>query len=479
MHGPLLRRIAPAALGVIAFAAVAKVVYDPWYLNYDARYALLWAQDLVGGHAPEYEADFAPTPRPFQTTVALLLLPLGDAADTGLTWFTLLAYGVLGLLAFLVGRRLFAPWVGVVAALVVLTRPAITRDAVLGYQDLPFACLIFLAVYLEAKRPRRGAAVLVTLAAAGLIRPEAWVLGGLYWLYVAWPHGRRVPREVWVLAPLVAAAPVLWALSDLLITGDALHSLHGTSELAEDNDRRRFVHQVPYWTAQYFGFTLREPLVVGVPIGLVFAWRHARDRRSWLPLAVAGAMVAVFAVGPVFGLPLIGRYIRTPAMLLALFYGLAVAGFTLLAHGRERRRWKVAGVVAALLSVAFLPWHADMLRTLEGRFDRDGRLYADLEDAARAPAVRAAFERCPDLTAADHRPIPFVRDWLGGDPGSVGTTEDGASPLGRVHLVPLRQGIARAYYRKNFPVATAGRPPGYDTLYENASYRVYADPACT
>jgi hypothetical protein len=485
----LVRRIAPAAAVVLGVAAVLKVVYDPWYLNYDARYALLWAQDLVGGFAPEYRADFAPTPRPFQTAVALVLLVFGEGADTALSWFTLLAYGLLGVLAFLVGRRLFSPGAGVVAALVVLTRPAIHRDAVLGYQDLPFAALVFLAVFLEAGRRRRGAPVLGVLALAGLIRPEAWVLGGLYWLYLAWPQvaARRrgvaaaadAPgaRQLAGLLGLVAAAPLLWALSDLLITGDALHSLHGTSELAEDNDRRRFVHQVPYWTAQYFGFTLREPLVLGVPVGLFFAWRHRRDRSAALPLAVAAAMVAVFALGPFFGLPLIGRYVRTPAMLLALFYGLAVVGWRMLPAGAARERWKIAGVVTALASVAFLPWHAGMLSAMERRFDRDGQLYGDLRDAARAPAVTAAFARCPSLTAADHRPIPYVRDWLDGDPGTVGTTAKGASPLGDLHLVPRRTELPRRFYRANFPPGT-DPPPGYTTLYSNRSYRVYVSPRC-
>ena len=81
-----------------------------------------------------------------------------------------------------------------------LTRPALLRDALLGYQDVPFACLIVGAVLLEAQRPRRGAPVLALLAVAGLLRPEAWVLGGLYWLYLAW----RAPGATRIrLAPLV------------------------------------------------------------------------------------------------------------------------------------------------------------------------------------------------------------------------------------------------------------------------------------
>ena len=74
------------------------------------------------------------------------------------------------------------------------------------------------------------------------------------------------------------------------MTGDPLHSLHGTADLAIANDRRRGVSDVPYWTAQYFGYALREPVVVGIPVGLAFAWLHAR-RAAALPVAVIAAMV--------------------------------------------------------------------------------------------------------------------------------------------------------------------------------------------
>ena len=104
-------------------------------------------------------------------------------------------------LTYRLGAELFHPWVGVVAALVVLTRPAMERDALIGYQDMPFAVLVIGAVLLEARRPRRGVAVLALLALAGLLRPEAWVLAGLYWLYL-WPprragRARRGPPRWW------------------------------------------------------------------------------------------------------------------------------------------------------------------------------------------------------------------------------------------------------------------------------------------
>src|SRR5215208_463341 len=174
------------------------------------RFALLWAQDVANGHLPEYTADFAPTPHPLQTAFGLLALPFGDAADDVLVFATLLAFGLLVYLAFALGRELFSPWVGVVAALVVLTRPALERDALLAYQDVPFAVLVVGAVLVEARRRKAGTPVLALLAVAGLLRPEAWVLSGLYvlWIWRERDNGGRA-RAV----ALAAAAPLIWAAS--------------------------------------------------------------------------------------------------------------------------------------------------------------------------------------------------------------------------------------------------------------------------
>ena len=46
--------------------------------------------------------------------------------------------------------------------------------------DIPFIALVLWAVVLEARKPRRGPAVLVLLSVAGLLRPEAWLVSLAY-----------------------------------------------------------------------------------------------------------------------------------------------------------------------------------------------------------------------------------------------------------------------------------------------------------
>ena len=91
--------------------------------------------------------------------------------------------------------------------------------------------------------------------------------------------------------------------------------------------------------------------------------------------------------------------------------------------------------------------------------------------------MRAAFARGAPLTAADHRPIPFIRFWLDGAPGTVRTVESGASPMSKLLLLPRRnKATHRVYSLKTFPIVRA--PDGYTQIYRNASWRVYAAPGC-
>jgi len=467
----LPRFVAPL-LTIVGVALVVYLRYKPEFVNYDAQWALVWAKDLWSGVTPEYTADFAPTPHPLATAVSSVALPFGHSASLAIVWLTLLCFGALVYLTYRLGAELFNPWVGLVAALVVFTRPAMVRDTVLGYQDLPFAVLVIGAVLLEERRPHRGPAVLVLLALAGLLRPEAWVLSGLYWLYL-WRSS--TPKQRVQTAALVMSAPLIWAGTDWIIAGDPLHSLHGTAALAEEADRRRSPQDVPYWTAQYFAYALREPMVIGVPLGLAFAWLYTR-RRARMPIAVVVAMTAVFAIGPLFGLPLIRRYIETPAVLLTLFYGLAVAGWTLLPKGRARTGWMVLGGVAVALSVAYIPWHVKKLDNVDRRTNVDARMYGKLQHFVERPRFRAAFARCPSLTVSDHRALPYARFFLDAKPGSVTTVESNASPMADLLLVPRRTRATRRFFIGESQVV---RPRADQRQFMRTKFwRAFAAPGC-
>ena len=82
------------------------------------------------------------------------------------------------------GRIAATPLVGAVAAALLMTRFDYPFLAARGYIDIPYMALVVWAATLEAARPRRGVPVLLLLALAGMLRPEAWFLAAMYWVWV-------------------------------------------------------------------------------------------------------------------------------------------------------------------------------------------------------------------------------------------------------------------------------------------------------
>src|SRR6185312_9199822 len=107
------------------------------------------------------------------------------------------------------------------------------------------------ALLVASRRPRAGRPVLALLALAGLLRPEAWVFSGLYWLYLLGllPAGEplRGRRAVIGLALLAAAGPLIWLGSDLLVTGHPFWSLTNTRHTASALGRRTGIRNVPLY----------------------------------------------------------------------------------------------------------------------------------------------------------------------------------------------------------------------------------------
>src|SRR5207248_1735883 len=122
---------------------------------------------------------------------------------------------------------------------------------------------------------------LVLLGLAGLLRPEAWLFIAGYWLWLFpsrdWPARIR-------LALLAVAAPAVWLVSDALVTGDALWSLHGTHDLAGQLKRPTGIENVPRLMPRRLGEIVRLPELIASVIGfagaLLWLRRRARAQRD-------------------------------------------------------------------------------------------------------------------------------------------------------------------------------------------------------
>ncbi len=474
-----MRRYGTAILCIVGVPLALFLVYGAPYLNYDASYSLVWAHDIAHGLTPDYTGFIAPTPHPLQTLVSFVAIAFGGLTEEVLAWVVMLAFGGLVYVLYLLGRELFNPAVGIVAAVVVATRPAFDKNALAAYQDIPFVMFVLWALLLEVRSPRRGWPVLALLTLAGLLRPEAWILAGLYYLYL-------FPKLEWNarigLAALAAAGPFLWAMSDWAIAGDPLHSFHGTKDLAAQLDRPRDPLEAPWWTARFLGFTLREPLMLGVPIGCAFALMYARreefGRRMWIPLALAALMTLIFIASTVGGLPLIARYVLAPTALLALMYGLACFGWLMLDEGtRERELWKWIGIFSLSLSLLFIPWHATLVDEMQRKISNYGTIQKDLEDVADAPAVRRAYAACGRISTTDHRPVPALRFYVGGPPGSVQSAAAPGYPWAEIAVFPRTVDVARKFYNR-VPDLTPPASKRYTPILTTDYWVVYATPQC-
>ena len=204
---------ASALPAVIVGAVVLRLITGVGFANYDTLYALSWGGQLARGELPAYDVPIAPTPHPLLELLGLVLSPLGPRAVENVTVaLGFLALAGCGWVVYRLGELWFGRAAGALAALILLTRVPILSYGVRAYVDVPYLLLVLSAVLLESRRrareqPPAGASVLALLALAGLLRPEAWVFSGLYWLYLlAWiPRPIRARLRARALPPAAGA----------------------------------------------------------------------------------------------------------------------------------------------------------------------------------------------------------------------------------------------------------------------------------
>jgi hypothetical protein len=436
-------------LAVVAVLALIGFFVRVTYPNYDSYYALLWGRELVHLTAPSFEAYRAPTEHPLAIAFGAVLSIFGNGADRILILLTLASFVALAAGTYRLGRLCFTPFVGIIAALLVLTRFDFPFLALRGYIDVPYMAMIVWAGALEAARPRRGTPVFLLLAAAGLLRPEAWLITGLYFLWMSWgaAWGERARY-----AALAAIAPVLWVATDFAVTGHPLFSFTSTQDLAAELGRTKSGSVVLSTLPQFLRATVKAPVYLAGIGGIVIAfWRFP------LRLVIPGVLFLTgtfaFVLTGLAGLSVLVRYLMVPSVMLCLFAALAFGGFTMVARGSLlRKAWAAAAAIVTLLGLVYTAGHLPTPSRFNSELVFRGGQGHSLRALLGQPAVKEGL-RCGTLSVPTHKLIPDSR-WIlhRGEHGVVARSDPSVSarrkarygvaifPVGRTNL--MRTGFA-------------------------------------
>ena len=384
------RRWRSSALTVAAL--VGFFVY-PTYSNYDSLYSLLWGRSCSTARCRLSTRTARRPSTRCGSSICVPLAALGLAGDRILLAICVLSFVAMVAAMYRLGKASFGWVVGLVAALLVLSRLDFPFLAARGYIDIPYLALILWAAALEAEKPKRGGIVWVLLTLAGLLRPEAWLLAGIYGLWLVWGK----PLREWVkVGAIMAFAPVVWALSDFIVTGDPMYSLNYTTESSRLLGRRQSLTELPGVTLRYLSELTKPPVFVAALAGIVLAWRMARAR-VLVPATLLIWGRGTFLLVSLRGFSVISRYVFVAALALMLFAAFAMAGFSRLPRGhRAIRPWAIGSgaiVVGGLVYTASIFNPAYVNRELKLR----DSVRKDLTAVLESPRVKAAARVRPDL----------------------------------------------------------------------------------
>ena len=439
----VIRRIT-TALGSLLALAVLWVVYGGGHLNYDAMYiSLVWGQQIAAGSPPDVDAPGTPTAHPLSNLVGAVLAALNATASPVLLVLTYLAAVALIVATGLLARSLFHSTIaGLAAAALVATRGSLGFYTAMGRLDVAFAAVVAIAFLLELQQPRRGAAVFVMLGVAGLLRPEAWLIAGAYWLWLL-AAGERAQRTVAFHTLLVAIPPLLWALTDFISTGDPVYSFTDTREavarLTIPHGFSGIIEALP----ELLKREARLVVLIGAIGGLVVLLR--RPRAGFATGAMAVITAAVLAPIAAGGL-LLDRYVLPIVVLLCVLCGGFVTAW--LHQPRRHLLWTAAGSIVLLGLIASIPSQIDILRIRRFRVTQVAEQQRDL----RGLLAQTRLPRTP-IVAPNDRLRPLIAIWRDVPIGDVGHIDRG--PMTGTFIT----GDERAYRNLVYLPARDPRPP--------------------
>ena len=462
--------LTPAAW-VAGVTAALLLLFPYGFPNYDTIYALVWGRELAHLESPDYGAALPPTPHPLTDLIGLVSTPLGEGAITVTMIVAYLSLALIGYFVYRLGAIWFDRWIGAVAAAIVLTRAPFLSNGLRAYIDLPYIALCLGALLLEAKKPRSGWPVLLLLALAGLLRPEAWGFAIAYWLWLAWNKDRSRVELGW-LAALALAAPVLWILFDTITAGEPLYSLTGTQSTVETLHRHTGPVDVVLYGPRALGEVLQWPGMVGALGGIVLGYLYLR-RRSILGISATLLALLAFAFLGVAGLAIIARYTMLAAAILSIFVALALLGWRLLEPDHPARRaWQVFAAVVALMFLVWLPNQWD----LDSRVDTDLTNQAQIESDLTDLVDTGAFEPlCGKIAVPNHRAVPRLAFGLDVEPTQIVSASEEGTPKHGYFVAPANSFVIHNFILDpNDPTKASFPPPqGFKEVARNDSWIVY------
>jgi hypothetical protein len=407
-----LRAVRPGGWARIGFAVMcvaALIGYFafPTYPTYDSFYALLWGRDLLHLHLPDFRVYRAPTEHPLAIAFGVLCSIFGQGGARLMVLGSIASFVAAVAGMYRLGRLCFGPVVGLVAALLLLSRFFVENLAAQGYLDISYVALIVWAIVLEVERPRRGTPVFLTLAAAGLLRPDAWVLSGAYWLWCSFPADNHTRLRYLALALI---APVVWTGLDTVVTGDPLYSLTATAGLASELERTQGFTSVLGSVWSYGVRIDKLPVLLGGLLGVPLAVWMA-PRRALVPLATLVLLIGVYLAEGAVGASVIDRYLLGAATALLPFCAITVGGWAMLRPGSKLRRAWITGAVALVLYGGLSAASTLNLSSLRTTLAEHEDFHKGLALALESPPVKAQLRRCPLLSLPDNKLIPDAR-WI-------------------------------------------------------------------
>ncbi|MDQ8045171.1 MAG: hypothetical protein AAGC46_12425 [Solirubrobacteraceae bacterium] len=443
------------ALATVLWLAMGKAAV----VNYDTLYSLKWGTELAHGHLPDMTVPGAPTPHPLLTLAGVIAAPLfgsgSPAALSLLAYLGYLATSIAVVLLGLVAKRSFGIAAAIVASLLLVTREPVLSYGLRAYIDLPYLALLMAALAFELKKPRCGAPVQVALLLAGLLRPEAWLLGFAYLAWLATGNDFPGRRRQLLWLTLAVAAPVLWGITDLVLTGDFFFSFRGTRAGAERLNRPTGLGSLFTIAPRRIGEVLRWELLLGAAMGVALLVRGRHPKARVLIVATVAAALA-FAIVAIGGLPVIVRYLLPFAAMGCVACAYALTGWRADESIPIGRAWFAGAValLAAILALAPTQYHrlAGTQRALHVQQQTTVELEALVDEAA-----------CGPIIVPNRRAVPLVALWRKEDPRAVITSQDHPIPATGAYVYPASEAAANAFIldRTDVDKVIPGPPPGW------------------